>query len=1067
MFTYLFGEKIGEGSFSTVYTGINKADENDKVIIKVILNASSNKSKNDIFENEIKKLKILDHPQIPKIILSCEYNDKDMAIVLENKGIKTLRNKMDSYYDKNIGNASRLNSEYDIILLAVQLIDIIDYIHTKNIVHNDIKPENIIWGDKIYLIDFGSAVFSNLNGNTVKYMTPNYSGSAPEISIKSYEYGIDIWSFGVIIFEAIFGIIILDEFSQDYEEKKKLMKNGRWKFDLILEQTLKNKELLKIKNSLPNQLFSIITKCLETSQYLRPTMKEIKSIFNKFISENLETHQIIHDEIKEEVIPGPYVPIDIIEKNPDSKYIINDEPTKFITMIGDKLVLSSNLPVLSINKILIVISFMGKARIGKSTLMNCFLTNLNNDNTKLFNTSNSTRDHCTTGIDILKIESDTHIILLLDVQGLDYKDSKDDCKLMLFVFMISNIIIYNEKSILTNTVLSSFQSLTSVVPHISNENKPNLIFRSIDIEKNSDYDPEINLQDLLLTQHRDQYINVRKSIGELFSNIKCFNTFCIDTVEKDLLKKGDLLNFLSNFENGFKSCCDNILGQINNDKSTITSMFYGNTEAVLTQINSNSKIDCNIFDITLAQSQIIIREWERLTMDHNKYNKEIIVDGTQLLHDNNILPIIKYRDEKMKEFGEKFNRNTTPNIRDSIQKEIKLKFDNIINTAIKKSEEISEKNVEKIYYKILGMSLSELIDDTIKTKIKTNMLYGKISLLNNIKNTGWLLSTKEKYCEKVEEKFEKNKIEAYIIIDDELKLINTFYEDFKNSIDKFIDGEILTYSNYNVKTSFKEIVNFAITKFLDDNLKKWNYNIKKLYYFPEVKNTTYSELWSIDDNTPIIKNLIKKMEDKLELIKDKQKLCYPFVNISSISSILQKLNDNKIQKLCDTMCMYIYYIYKDEFMSSRKKSLSKSLTDIQIKKPDDSSIESLRKFNETLKKEHKELIDGENEVCILNIFDYLDKYINYYLENNKFSQDQYKNKRKLFFINSILVNYTFLLSKGNIHKILTKTDFEKEYSDILPYYRLLQSNNDILLNYEMVKIIIDIRFKKCILSPPV
>ena len=247
---------------------------------------------------------------------------------------------------------------------------------------------------------------------------------------------------------------------------------------------------------------------------------------------------------------------------------------------------------------------------------------------------------------------------------------------------------------------------------------------------------------------------------------------------------------------------------------------------------------------------------------------------------------------------------------------------------------------------------------------------------------------------------------------------------------------------------------------------KWNYNKKKLYYFPEVKNTTYIELWSTDDNTPIIKNLIKKMEDKLELIKDKQKLCYSS-NISSISSISQKLNDNKIQKLCDTMCMYIYYIYKDEFMSLRKKSLSKSLTDIQIKKPDDSSIESLRKFNETLKKEHKELIDGENEVCILNIFDYLDKYINYYLENNKFSQDQYKNKRELFFINSILVNYTFLSSNGNIHKILTKTDFEKEYSDILPYYRLLQSNNDILLNYEMVKIIIDIRFKKCILSLPV
>jgi hypothetical protein len=74
------------------------------------------------------------------------------------------------------------------------------------------------------------------------------------------------------------------------------------------------------------------------------------------------------------------------------------------------------------NKELVVISFLGKARIGKSTLINCFLSLLNNSNTRLFNTSNSSKEHCTSGIDILKIENNSKIIILLDIQGLDFED---------------------------------------------------------------------------------------------------------------------------------------------------------------------------------------------------------------------------------------------------------------------------------------------------------------------------------------------------------------------------------------------------------------------------------------------------------------------------------------------------------------------------------------------------------------------------------------------------------------------------------------------------------------------
>jgi GTPase Era involved in 16S rRNA processing len=143
-----------------------------------------------------------------------------------------------------------------------------------------------------------------------------------------------------------------------------------------------------------------------------------------------------------------------------------------------------------LDKPLKIISFLGNARIGKSTLLNCYVSNKINRNTKIFNTSKSLEQHCTSGIDMLCLEMSDYYLILLDVQGLDLNDSKDDCKLMLFIYMISNLIIFNPKTILDNTVLSSLQSLTSIITYIpdieSKTTKPSLLFRPRDIDQESD-----------------------------------------------------------------------------------------------------------------------------------------------------------------------------------------------------------------------------------------------------------------------------------------------------------------------------------------------------------------------------------------------------------------------------------------------------------------------------------------------------------------------------------------------------------------------------------------------------
>ena len=100
------------------------------------------------------------------------------------------------------------------------------------------------------------------------------------------------------------------------------------------------------------------------------------------------------------------------------EYIINDIQ-KFITINNDNISLINPIPNLS--KPYKIISFIGDARIGKSTLINCIISFLCNKNINIFKSSNSSKEHCTVGIDMLLLETDDYNLIILDVQGLNFK----------------------------------------------------------------------------------------------------------------------------------------------------------------------------------------------------------------------------------------------------------------------------------------------------------------------------------------------------------------------------------------------------------------------------------------------------------------------------------------------------------------------------------------------------------------------------------------------------------------------------------------------------------------------
>lgn len=90
---------------------------------------------------------------------------------------------------------------------ACQVLLGLEYLHSKKILYRDMKPENILLDEvgNASLADFGISKELEDSAKTKSFVgTPEYV--APEVILqKGYDKTIDIWCFGVLLFEMVFG----------------------------------------------------------------------------------------------------------------------------------------------------------------------------------------------------------------------------------------------------------------------------------------------------------------------------------------------------------------------------------------------------------------------------------------------------------------------------------------------------------------------------------------------------------------------------------------------------------------------------------------------------------------------------------------------------------------------------------------------------------------------------------------------------------------------------------------------------------------------------------------------
>ena len=175
--------------------------------------------------------------------------------------------------------------EFKIKDIFKQIIEGVKFIHGKNVIHRDLKPNNILFLDKekthIVIIDFGISGISNgLNKEIIKAGT--FKFTPPEILSKNNFQSsnkIDIWSLGVILY-----LMYFKKYPFDGVNNKEIRKK-------VEREDLKFPIGIKIRKSLVNLLRGMFEKNakrrIDCNDYL----------FDLYFNDDSEEFEIFKNEV--------------------------------------------------------------------------------------------------------------------------------------------------------------------------------------------------------------------------------------------------------------------------------------------------------------------------------------------------------------------------------------------------------------------------------------------------------------------------------------------------------------------------------------------------------------------------------------------------------------------------------------------------------------------------------------------------------------------------------------------------------------------------------------------------
>ena len=257
---YEFIENIGQGMYGRVYKAKNKKENKYYAIKRLNFKDINEKEKKQI-NNEVSCIKKLKHPNI--ILYKDSFNDEDNYF-----NIVTTFCEGGDIYNKIQSQKGEYFNEDQILNWFVQILLGLDYIHKNNIIHRDIKPQNIFIKKKhiICIGDFGIAkIINQIQTQTMTSIigTPLYMSPESFNEPNSKYFESDIWSTGCCLYEIC--------------NLKHAFGADRWELVFNKVRTGKHQPVNKKYSS---ELRDIIDSMLNVKPVNRPTIpKLLKSAF--------------------------------------------------------------------------------------------------------------------------------------------------------------------------------------------------------------------------------------------------------------------------------------------------------------------------------------------------------------------------------------------------------------------------------------------------------------------------------------------------------------------------------------------------------------------------------------------------------------------------------------------------------------------------------------------------------------------------------------------------------------------------------------------------------------------
>ncbi|ESO11649.1 hypothetical protein HELRODRAFT_71411 [Helobdella robusta] len=221
---YRLMKTIGKGNFAKVKLAKHIPTDRE-VAIKIIDKTQLNSTSLQKLFREVRIMKVLDHPNIVKLYEVIE-TEKTLFLVMEYASGGEV-------FDYLVAHGRM--KEKEARAKFRQIVSAVEYCHQKNIVHRDLKAENLLLDAdlNIKIADFG---FSNefTTGNKLDTFCGSPPYAAPELfQGKKYDGPeVDVWSLGVILYTLVSGSLPFD--GQNLKELRERVLRGKYRIPFYM-----------------------------------------------------------------------------------------------------------------------------------------------------------------------------------------------------------------------------------------------------------------------------------------------------------------------------------------------------------------------------------------------------------------------------------------------------------------------------------------------------------------------------------------------------------------------------------------------------------------------------------------------------------------------------------------------------------------------------------------------------------------------------------------------------------------------------------------------------------------